>query len=151
MKIKIILALSLIANGVMAFYLFKQPQYERLVIETHADATDLEDERINKERMTFFTEELGFGPEQIAEYHAIRKRFRVEFQKSTENIKKSFEKPSAEEIKSLEQIEQKMLSDLKQLFGLKNWERYEKFRAEADKRALDRHDRENAPFLNMEI
>ncbi|HXH75262.1 MAG TPA: hypothetical protein VNJ08_09875 [Bacteriovoracaceae bacterium] len=177
MIFKILLSVSLVVNGILAFYIIRQdtkPPLERIVIETHGDTIvknkenkvvekcpppvkdpESEDyaqefERLNNERLEFFTDELGFTPEQVARYQSIRKRYWDEINKS-EDLDNPFVKPTPADMKRLDQNQERMLADLQKLFGKSGWDRYEKFREEANKRSWNRHERENAPFLNMDI
>jgi hypothetical protein len=105
-------------------------------------------ERLESERNDFMITELGLTPEKLVRYQELKEAFAL---KSSELWKRgnSYGEMSFAERRRLIDLEEQLHRDLSALMGKKQWNRYQKFRDNYNRKGFKRQSEENQPFLFM--
>lgn len=106
-------------------------------------------EKMESERMEFFTETLGLSEEKIAEHNKIRDDF---FKKTTLFWQKNpMRELSFKERRQLLEMEEEFHLKLEKLHGKKNWEKYQKFREDYNSKGYKKQMEDGQPFIFMAL
>ena len=116
---------------------------------SRVDESEFQDagERMENERIDFFTSQLGMSEEKIAQHNRIRDEFfktMSEFWKKDPTLELSFE-----DRRKMIDIEEEFHAKLEKFHGKKNWERYMRFRDDFNRKGLKKQRTENQPFIIM--
>lgn len=104
-------------------------------------------EKMESDRLEFFTESLGVSEEKLAQHDRLRKEF---FQQSSKYWQKNpMKELSFKERKELLELEEKYLTQLEKLYGKKNWEKYQNFRQKYNQEGYKKQLEEGRPFIYM--
>lgn len=104
-------------------------------------------EKMESDRMEFFTEKLGMTEEKVAQHNRIREDF---FKATSEFWKKDpMRELSFKERRQMIDLEEAFHARLEKLHGKKNWERYLKFRETYNQQGFKKQQTENQPFIFM--
>lgn len=114
-----------------------------------ADQVEVQDagERMENERVEFLHNELQIPEATLREHQKLRNQF---FQATGELWKNSGTgELSFEQKRELIDMEEKLHQDLEKLYGKKNWERYQKYRDDYNRRGFKKQSEDNHPFIFM--
>lgn len=127
----------------------KKESQETLPEPMDIDQVEVQDagERMENERAEFLHNELQIPEATLKEHQKLRNQY---FQASGELWKASSTgELSFDQKRELIDMEEKLHQDLEKLYGKKNWERYQKYRENYNKRGLKKQSEDNHPFIFM--
>jgi hypothetical protein len=104
-------------------------------------------EKMESDRMEFFTEDLGMPEEKVFQHNKLRE----DFFKQTALFwqKNPTRELSFEERRQMIKMEENFHKKLEKLHGKKNWEKYQKFREEYNSKGYKKQMEDGQPFLFM--
>lgn len=103
-------------------------------------------EKVESDRTEFLTQELGLSLETIEKGQSLK----AQYQRAMGKFFEKSEEPSFDERRKMIALEEKLHNDLRDLFGPKKWERYQRYRDKYNKASHRRtSDNENMPLMYM--
>ncbi len=104
-------------------------------------------EKMESDRLDFFTSKLGMSEDKISEHNKLRDDF---FKKTSLFWQKNpLRELSFDERRQMLQMEEDFYRKLEKLHGKKNWERYQKFRENYNQKGYKKQLDEGTPFIFM--
>lgn len=104
-------------------------------------------EKMESDRLDFFTNKLGMSEDKISEHNRLRDEF---FKKTSLFWQKNpLRELSFEERRQMLELEENFHSKLQKLHGKKNWERYQKYRENYNQKGYKKQMEEGIPFIFM--
>ncbi|HXH29704.1 MAG TPA: hypothetical protein VNJ01_02715 [Bacteriovoracaceae bacterium] len=99
------------------------------------------------EKQQYLEKELQVAPEKVKRHQ----RLKEDFFKASMKFDQEFpnQEPTLKQRRQLLDMEEKYTSDLEQLYGKDNWERFEKYRRRYNQQGLKKQREENQPFIFM--
>jgi hypothetical protein len=139
-----------LTTGAPALAIEKKDEKRKEIVELAApDQREFQEaaEKVENDRMEFMTEVLGMSETKMAEQDQLREDF---FKKSSQFWQKNpMRELSFQERRELIELEEAFHSKLLKLHGKKNWQKYQKFREDYNKKGLKRQIQDGQPFLFM--
>jgi hypothetical protein len=104
-------------------------------------------EKMESDRLDFFTSKLGMSEDKISEHNKLRDDF---FKKTSLFWQKNpLRELSFDERRQMLLMEEDFYRKLEKLHGKKNWERYQKFRENYNQKGYKKQLDEGTPFIFM--
>jgi hypothetical protein len=104
-------------------------------------------EKMETERTTFLTRDLGLPQEKLLKFQKLRNEYFQQTSKLWDT--NPYGELSFKDRRKMLDMEEKLHHDLVELMGQKDWARYSKFREAYNKRGFEKQIEENVPFLFM--